>query len=80
MKNITLSAEGSLIEEAREVARSRKTTLNQLFRDWLGELAARDERERRTAELMQRLDYVRADGPFTREEMIGALRVRDPFR
>ena len=69
MKNITLSAEESLIEEARAAARSQKTTLNQLFRDWLAELAGRRDRERELAALMQRLDYVRADGPFTRDEM-----------
>lgn len=69
MKNITLSAEESLIEEARIVARSRKTTLNQLFRDWLVEVAGRSERERETAELMKRLSYVKAGGRFTREEM-----------
>jgi hypothetical protein len=69
MKNITLSAEESLIEEARSVARSRKTTLNQLFRDWLAEVAGRSERERETAKLMKSLSYVEAGGRFTREEM-----------
>ncbi len=37
MKNITLSADGHLIEMAREEARARKTTLNALFREWLRE-------------------------------------------
>ncbi len=35
MKNVTLSAEDHLIEQARELARANHTTLNQAFRDWL---------------------------------------------
>jgi len=69
MKNITLSAEESLIEQARGTARAQKTTLNQLFRQWLGELAGQQERERQLTTLMNRLDYVRSGGPFSREEM-----------
>jgi hypothetical protein len=69
VKNITLSADERLIEQAREAARARKTTLNQLFRDWLAELAERDEREERIAALMDRIGYAQAGGKFTREEM-----------
>lgn len=35
MKNVTLSAEEELIEQARQIARAKHTTLNQAFRDWL---------------------------------------------
>ena len=35
MKHITLSAEGGLIEAARERARAEHTTLNEQFRRWL---------------------------------------------
>jgi hypothetical protein len=35
MKNITLSADESLIEEARAQARADQTTLNEQFRLWL---------------------------------------------
>jgi hypothetical protein len=35
MKNITLSADESLIEEARSQARADKSTLNEQFRLWL---------------------------------------------
>jgi multidrug efflux pump subunit AcrA (membrane-fusion protein) len=69
MKNITLSAEESLIEQARVTARAQKTTLNQLFRQWLEELAGKQEREQQLTALMERLDYVRSGGPFSREEM-----------
>jgi hypothetical protein len=69
MKNITLSADEALIAEAREAARAQKTTLNQLFRDWLVEVAGRRDREQRIVTLMERLDYVDSGGPVTREEM-----------
>jgi hypothetical protein len=35
MKNITLSAENTLIDQARALARLRGTTLNDAFRIWL---------------------------------------------
>jgi hypothetical protein len=35
MKNITFSADESLIEAARERARGQQTTLNEQFRRWL---------------------------------------------
>jgi hypothetical protein len=39
MKNITLSADESLIEAARARARSEQTTLNEQFRRWLATYA-----------------------------------------
>ena len=63
MKNITLSADEAMIEQARETARTQKTTLNQLFRNWLSELAGRRERDQQLALLMDRLDYVKSGGP-----------------
>ncbi len=69
MKNITLSAEEELIELAREEARRRHTTLNALFRDWIGELARRDERREQVSRLMEEAKKYQAGGPFTREEM-----------
>ncbi len=69
MKNITFSADERLIEEAREEARRRKTTLNVLFRDWLAELAARDERKRKIDKLMDEMNQYNAGGPYTRDEM-----------
>jgi hypothetical protein len=35
MKNVTLSAEENLIEQARLVARQQHRTLNGAFREWL---------------------------------------------
>ena len=35
MKNVTLSADENLIEQARLIARSQRETLNAAFRKWL---------------------------------------------
>ena len=69
MKNITLSADERTIELAREEARKRKTTLNALFREWIEDLAARDERRRRIGELFGKMDEYDAGGPYSRDEM-----------
>lgn len=69
VKNITLSAEDDLIEQAREKARKQKTTLNAAFREWLKDYTGRRDRGKEYDELMQRLNYVRAGRKFTREEM-----------
>jgi hypothetical protein len=37
MKNVTFSADETLIEQARSVARLRGTTLNEEVREWLRE-------------------------------------------
>ena len=71
MKNITLSADEKLIEQARSLARDRHTTLNQMFRDWLAVLApARDLREAYREFMQNASRKVRVGGRhFTREEM-----------
>jgi predicted transcriptional regulator len=69
MKRITLRADPELIERAREVARARHATLNQLFRDWLVTLIEQQDRDRRVSELEVRLGYANAGRRFTREEM-----------
>jgi hypothetical protein len=71
MKNITFSADEEKIERAREIARSRHTTLNEEFRDWLdvyGNGGSPSKAEEFRA-LMKRLRYVDAGRKFTREEM-----------
>ena len=55
MKNITLSAEESLIEAARERARSENTTLNEQFQRWLADYAHSHDRIRRYDEVMAQL-------------------------
>lgn len=69
MKNVTLSVEDRVLEKAREFARQRSTTLNQMFRDWLEELTAERTRKERFAQLMRRLSHARSGGPFTRDQM-----------
>ena len=69
MKNITLSAEENLIEQARLVAQTRHTTLNAAFRDWLEQYAAQAGGGAAVDALMRRLRHVRSSGPYTRDEM-----------
>lgn len=53
MKNITLSADESLIDAARARAAAEHTTLNEQFRRWLADYA-------HTRERIQRYDHVMA--------------------
>ncbi len=69
MKNITLSADELLIEQARKVAQARNTSLNTLFREWLSSLVDQKEREKQLKEIHQRLHYAHSGGKFSREEM-----------
>jgi hypothetical protein len=70
MKNITFSADERIIEEAREEARRRNTTLNEEFRRWLSEYAGcedRGERARRAIEETRKI--FRTHGPYSRDEL-----------
>jgi hypothetical protein len=69
MKNVTLSAEESLIEQARLVARSENKTLNAAFREWLQQYASRAGRGAAYEALMQRFGDVQPGRHFTRDEM-----------
>jgi hypothetical protein len=66
-KNITLSAEESLIRKARERARREQTSLNEAFRDWLQRYAVQDS----APEACDRLGYADAGQSFTRDELNG---------
>ena len=69
MRKITFSADKTDIELARESARSQDTTLDELFCEWLREVAAGQKRTREYRALMERLRYVDAGRKFTRDEM-----------
>ncbi len=69
MKNITLSADENLIEKARLVARSRHSTLNIAFRQWLNDYVARAGATGDFDALMTCLERVDAGRRFTRDEM-----------
>jgi hypothetical protein len=53
MMNLTLSIDDRLLKEAREVARSMGKSVNQLVREYLEQLTARDDAERDIEELRQ---------------------------
>ena len=69
LKNITLSAEESLIVKAREDAESRGTTLNAEFRVWLAAFAEQERAAHGYQALMAHLDYARPGRRFDREEL-----------
>jgi hypothetical protein len=47
MKNVTLSADEGLLEQARQVARSQRRTLNPAFREWLLQFTAQNGSKKR---------------------------------
>lgn len=69
LKNITFSAEDSLIRRARERATAHKTTLNEEFRKWLEKYVERPETSEAFSLLMDRLTYVHSGRSFQRDEM-----------
>ncbi len=68
MKNITLSADDHLIDEARRLARSQKKSLNQVFPISLLTANVPSARMHNMDLLMKRLGNVRAGRHFTRDE------------
>jgi predicted transcriptional regulator len=70
VRNITLSADETLIERARERAKARRTTLNAAFREWLADFAAGRQAQEGYDALMERLAGVQAGRTFTREERL----------
>jgi hypothetical protein len=69
VKNITLSADEQLIEQARFVARSQHKTLNAMFREWLQQLTSQSGGTQDYDALMKRLKHVQAGRRFRRDEM-----------
>jgi hypothetical protein len=69
VKNITLSADESLIERARLVAQSESKTLNAAFREWLQQYTTRSGGGAAFDALMRRLGDVKPGRHFTRDEM-----------
>lgn len=69
-RNITFTADPTVIEEAREAAKAEGTTLNALFGVWLEQQA----RKRRVARAMATIDMIskKVDSggrKFTRDEL-----------
>ena len=69
MKNITLSADEDLIEQARAVARAKHKTLNVEFREWLKQYTRRNMTAKEFDAFMAGLKHINAGRKFTRDEM-----------
>jgi len=69
LKNITLTAEESLIRKARQSAQQEHTTLNAIFRQWLTRYVRQTESTTNYESLMQDLSYARASKHYSRDEM-----------
>ena len=69
MKNITLSADEELIEQARLLAKSRHKTLNAVFREWLKQFTTQGGDTQEFDALMKRLRHVEAGRRFSRDEL-----------
>ena len=69
MKNITLSADEDLIEQARLIARGQHRTLNEAFREWLTQFSQSVGDAQGFDALMGRLRHVNAGQSFSRDEM-----------
>ena len=69
MKNITFSADPSLIHKAREQARKAGMTLNDAFRQWLRNFAGQGAEGANYRNLMERLQYARPGRHFSRQDL-----------
>jgi hypothetical protein len=69
MRNVTLSADEALIENARRRAESEHTTLNNLFREWLARYAGEPRlNAEQIHQAVAAAAHFRAGRRFTREE------------
>jgi hypothetical protein len=73
MKKMTLSIDDKILEKARIVAAHKRTTVNALVRDFLTEIAGRDERQAEARKELLRLakeskGRMAPDWKFDREE------------
>lgn len=73
MKNVTFSAKEELIEQARHVAAEQHSTLNEMFREWLENVAKRRSQNEDVASkfdaLWQQTGYLHVGKKLSREEM-----------
>jgi hypothetical protein len=69
MRIVTLSADEALIDRARRRAVIEKTTLNELFREWLLRHVAQPAAPEQYIALMNQSGHVRAGSSFTWDEM-----------
>ncbi|MEI8241940.1 MAG: hypothetical protein WCI17_01610 [bacterium] len=69
MKNITLSADAGLLQQARRQASAEHRTLNDIFRRWLDQYVSQATASDTFDTLMHRLDHVSAGRKFSREQL-----------
>jgi hypothetical protein len=69
VKNITLSADEDLIEQARSIARKQRRTLNDAFREWLAQFAQSAGDAQGFDTLMTRMNHINAGRRFSRDEL-----------
>ena len=69
MKNITLSADETLIQQARRRVANENASLNELFREWLARYVAQPLASNQYEMLMDQLAHINAGDSFSREEM-----------
>jgi len=69
VKNITLSAEASLIQRARQRASEEHKSLNELFREWIARYAGVGKSSEKYRRLMKHLAHARPGRAFSRDEM-----------
>jgi len=67
--NVTLSAESTLLQQAREKAMREHVTLNALFRQWLRSYVGQAGRPAAFRDLQASLSYADAGQPFTRDAL-----------
>ena len=68
-RNITLSAEESLIRKARERAAQEHKSLNSAFREWITRYAVGGNRASEYRSLMKKLSHIQSGRKFSRDEM-----------
>ncbi len=69
IKNITFTADETIIQLARKRATVENTTLNDLLRRWLAYYVTQTSSASKYEEVMNQLSYVRARRKFSRDEM-----------
>ncbi len=69
MKNITLSADEKLIQQARKQATAEGTTLNEQFRVWLKQYTLRQQSLAAFDAIMDGAPYFTSQRKYTRDEM-----------
>ena len=69
LKNITFSVEEEVIAKARDAAKAREKTLNEMAREWMAEIGKQNERRAHIEKFFKAFEGVDLGPKMTREEM-----------